>query len=88
MANENERLNLDDPGIPAERQYYSIGFIAQMLGQPPHFVISLARDAGVGPAYSHNGVPTFDGKAVERMAEHMKLTVEYLADKAAAAQSN
>jgi hypothetical protein len=86
MASENEPLNLDDY-LPAERQYYSIGYVASMFGQPPHFIISLAHDAGVGPVYSHNGVPTFDGKAVERMAEHLKLNVEF-ASKAEAAPSN
>jgi hypothetical protein len=83
----DERLSLDDPGIPAERQYYSLGFLAQMLGQPPHIVVKLARDAGLGPAYSHNGIPTFDGKTVERMVEHLKLNVDY-ANQVAAAQNN
>jgi hypothetical protein len=88
MASEREHFSLDETGIPAERQYYTLGYLSQMLGQPPHVVVLLARDAGVGPAYSHNGIPNFDGKAVERMVEHLKLNVDYEASKTEAAQNN
>ncbi len=87
MANQRQQFSMDESGIPAERQYYSLGFLSQMIELPPHLVVKLARDAGVGPCYSHNGIPTFDGTAVERLVEHLKLNVEYV-QRTEAAKSN
>ena len=61
--------DFSEHGVPAERTFYTIGFISQLLSQPPHFVATLAKEAGVQPCYVHNGIPTFNGTAVERMVD-------------------
>lgn len=73
---DQKKLDLSLYAIPADRTFYSIGAVSQMFSQPVHFICRLANDAGVGPSYAVNGIPHFDGVALERMAEHLKLTVE------------
>jgi hypothetical protein len=54
--------------VAPEKQIYSLGFIAQMIQQPTHFVMKLARVAEVEPCQFINGVAHFRGDAVQRMA--------------------
>ncbi len=68
--------SMSEHGVPSERCYYSIGFVAQLFQQPPDFVTALARDAGVQPVCVFNGVPQFNGPAVEIMAAFMKRAVQ------------
>ena len=62
--------------LPAGLCYYTVGCVSQIFQQPPDFVTALARDAGVQPVCVFNGVPQFNGPAVEIMAAFMKRAVQ------------
>ena len=88
MADAQNKLDLSLYAIPADRTFYTVGAVSQMFSQPTHFIFRLANDAGVGPTHAVNGVPHFDGVAIERMAEHLRLTVELGTKSRKAAASN
>jgi hypothetical protein len=69
MSHQNP---LAGPHAPEpEHQFYSLGFLSQMLQRVPSDVMALADAAGVSPAMAIDAVPYFRGCDVVSMKNYL-----------------
>jgi len=73
---------------PAERQFYSVAFLCQMLQQPPEFIHRMMRTCNVEFAWVQNGIGVIRGDDVQRMASMLAEVREEVEGKTAAAANN
>ncbi|HEX5471612.1 MAG TPA: hypothetical protein VFW73_06980 [Lacipirellulaceae bacterium] len=76
-----------DLAPPPDRQYYSVGFVCQMIQQPPDFVHRLMRLADVEFAWAENGVGVIRGDHLQKMASMLADVREAVEDSQAKCQA-
>lgn len=73
---------------PPERQYYSVGFVCQMIQQPPDFVHNLMQTCNVEFAWMQDGIGLVRGDDVCKMANYLADAREHVEAEKAAAPNN
>ena len=68
----NEAVNATEFGeVPADRQFFSIGRICEMVGQSPVAIRAAAKSAGVTPQFSLNDIGYYAGDAVLKIRHQL-----------------
>lgn len=68
-TNQNDNPLIDD--IDLTKQFYSIGFLCQMLQQSPTYIQSLMRAAGVEFDHFQNGIGQVRGDGLVAMKQKL-----------------
>jgi len=69
MTKPHEQNPLADNSIDPSHQFYSLGFLCQMLQQLPHQVQAIAEAAKVEVAMTIDAVPYYRGTDIQAMAK-------------------